>query len=950
MSLIKDKTDKSKLCPQNLKYAAENESIYSQQSSTSRGLPQQRHLKNKQYPYIDSHLDSQYIATSHDGEFIASFNSDKFELKYYKTGNITEAFPINNNIQIEANASVLQTDLWWSLTVSNAIKLDDNKVDILIALSCFEDKDMKSSSPTTKFSSSSITSDYEKGDGVLIESRTWVFSAVYNKQIQTTIDNIGGVVRFLDNVVSPHSDKDPDSTLELELILMNSSGIYKSIIYPQFQYRIPKSIMSWYNIDYKSYKEFLFPPTVYLDIKKLFQDDPCTKYLESCVDKNYFFSENYQAQKVDVYNLHTGDLEISLHKRVPIIKASALSSSNTDKSIFSLSQYEYMIAHCSNLNVITLYLVENGLEITTKIFPQIFRILFITFIDNDTKLFIVAQDYACNEDNEDDKENVDKAKLIIKIIIWDIFGTNNFYQQFDTDKDLNLMCLMYANDKDFFASSFGRIYSLDEDGNLLSLLDHPDISHLLKGNEMLQTCFDNLSQLQINNSNDNEDYHMIYNLDKSFSNIKDNKDILIVNNIEPWNNMKEYKKISVFLNDERTTQLIIGKTTIQVWQIKNTKVKETKKRVLKYIWSSLGYKGFEIESNSISIGKNKFSLKILLHSLNLPTNTSQHLIYYPNNPNTIKDVCEALEFLHIHKNLCIGPKNYQRFKDIFYNTEKLAYRCFKKSPSLWRLNDIRHDIMANLIRGHNNSLIKKILFKDNEFGDSNQALKNDKHYLHTPRLYGWQKQRKTTDLELAINDSKDAAIVGFLLEYYSNHAMENIGWMFTVAKAIPLLLNHNLAKEVMINQCFIDTLELMKGKKEGVIPLTTKPRLRQKVTKKTSLFHFNLFNRKSEFDKYMEDMEDDNEMAKLTSVHIVPLPDFLVYPHGIKDEKLHLTKLIKRLLKLIFWPRKYVLRNDETDHSSFLRILRQKRNEFMYDNPSLEACINFKFSSARCFQ
>ncbi|CAJ0759343.1 16381_t:CDS:2, partial [Entrophospora sp. SA101] len=205
------------------------------------------------------------------------------------------------------------------MVVSNAIKLDDNKVDILITLSCFEDKDMKSSLSTTKSSSSSITSDYEKGDGVLIESRTWVFSAVYNKQIQTTIDNIGGVVRFLDNVVSPHSDKDPDSTLELELILMNSSGIYKSIIYPQFKYRIPKSIMNWCNVDYKSYKEFLFPPTVYLDIKKLFQDEP--------------------SQKVDVYNLHTGDLEISLHKRVPIIKASALSSSNTDESIFSLSQY-----------------------------------------------------------------------------------------------------------------------------------------------------------------------------------------------------------------------------------------------------------------------------------------------------------------------------------------------------------------------------------------------------------------------------------------------------------------------------------------------------------------------------------------------------------------------------------------------------------------------------------
>ncbi|CAH1769677.1 12526_t:CDS:2, partial [Entrophospora sp. SA101] len=141
----------------------------------------------------------------------------------------------------------------------------------------------------------------------------------------------------------------------------------------------------------------------------------------------------------------------------------------------------------------------------------------------------------------------------------------------------------------------------------------------------------------------------------------------------------------------------------------------------------------------------------------------------------------------------------------------------------------------------------------------------------------------------------------------------------------------------------------MKGKKESVIPLTTKPRLCQKVTKKSSLFHFDLFNRKSVFDKYMKNMEDDNEMAKLTSVHIVPLPDFLVYPHGIKDEKVHLTKLIKRLLKLIFWPRKHVIRNNESDHSSFSRMLRQRRNELMCNNPSLEACIKFKFSSARWY-
>ena len=89
-------------------------------------------------------------------------------------------------------------------------------------------------------------------------------------------------------------------------------------------------------------------------------------------------------------------------------------------------------------------------------------------------------------------------------------------------------------------------------------------------------------------------------------------------------------------------------------------------------------------------------------------------------------------------------------------------------------------------------------------------------------------------------------------------------------------------------------------------------------------------------------------MANLTSVRVVPLPDFFVYPHGIKDEKLHSTELAKSLLKLLLLPRGYVI-SHESNHSSFLRVIREKRNELMYDNPSLEACIKFKFSSARYY-
>jgi hypothetical protein len=38
---------------------------------------------------------------------------------------------------------------------------------------------------------------------------------------------------------------------------------------------------------------------------------------------------------------------------------------------------------------------------------------------------------------------------------------------------------------------------------------------------------------------------------------------------------------------------------------------------------------------------------------------------------------------------------------------------------------------------------------------------------------------------------KDTIIVAYLLEYYSQHAMEDPGWMTTVSKALPLLFKYH---------------------------------------------------------------------------------------------------------------------------------------------------------------
>ena len=73
MQAIKDEKDKSKLYPQDL----ETESIYSQPNPVYKGLSQPRHLSSKKYPHVVNHLGSLYIATSHDGKFVTTFNSGK---------------------------------------------------------------------------------------------------------------------------------------------------------------------------------------------------------------------------------------------------------------------------------------------------------------------------------------------------------------------------------------------------------------------------------------------------------------------------------------------------------------------------------------------------------------------------------------------------------------------------------------------------------------------------------------------------------------------------------------------------------------------------------------------------------------------------------------------------------------------------------------------------------
>jgi len=47
---------------------------------------------------------------------------------------------------------------------------------------------------------------------------------------------------------------------------------------------------------------------------------------------------------------------------------------------------------------------------------------------------------------------------------------------------------------------------------------------------------------------------------------------------------------------------------------------------------------------------------------------------------------------------------------------------------------------------------------------------------------------------------KDTIVVAYLLEYYSRNAMDSVGWMTTVSKAIPFLFKYNYGS--LFNQNF----------------------------------------------------------------------------------------------------------------------------------------------------
>src|SRR5579862_3659782 len=83
----------------------------------------------------------QYIATSPDGTQVVTLNTKTYQLKLCNSNDLSEFYEIR--CADFKNVNEPSEKVNWSLSVSNKFILADGTYDALIAVSCFDDNDMR---------------------------------------------------------------------------------------------------------------------------------------------------------------------------------------------------------------------------------------------------------------------------------------------------------------------------------------------------------------------------------------------------------------------------------------------------------------------------------------------------------------------------------------------------------------------------------------------------------------------------------------------------------------------------------------------------------------------------------------------------------------------------------------------------------------------------------------
>ncbi|RIB26874.1 hypothetical protein C2G38_143873 [Gigaspora rosea] len=689
------------------------------------------------------------------------------------------------------------------------------------------------------------------------------------------------------------------------LVILNACGIHK------YQF----GQLNNNNVGY--IQNLRYPKRIYNTINfNIIFDHSCMEYIQKCLNKHYFLVDTTieNAQYMELYDLKTDQL-------VNTFKRPNLNSLNFIANIpanFAISNNNKLLAYNSG-NQVKLYLIECGLEIASieiKTDEMSFHGYFIHFFNDDERLLIYRSKNKCT--------------------IWDIFGSIQKSNKLEIQLEHELEIV------DFLKFDY---YQLERSNSFIIIVKNKE----KEGKEFSEDkrIYDDLTLDYLKRKGDKQDFQIL-SLDETFeerTHIKHKLFIFDLDNkkseldeyyyiFEPWLfaslGEKETPRYSVYLDKKKEILLLIGSHTIQVWY------DQSKERTLEFI--------SVIDKNERKSEIKKIEYAIRKFKLSIQSKDSQSVIEIGNNDDityTAKEACHTLKYLNqiyhpsnrfnrVYSRSLTNEKCHLKFQEIVKQTRNIILRFIRLYPIAWRLIDFRFDLLSILIEAREYQLIKYILFGEVI------SLRS----LHMPQYTSWGGETINTIFKAFADD--DPIYLGYLLEYYSNKAIENIGWMITVGEIIPMLYNKNnknygiykfYIQLLLYKPCFgrkkldiqfFEFLEIpptISNCSETFIPIT------QLIPQESIL--------------KVEEISPD----KIPYTQMVPLIDFAT--NNELSLELRGNKFMN-FLKSIFCPGEFVPPDEY--HVPFLSLLYEVENNYddhFYYNPSMEAIMNFMWYSSK---
>ncbi|PKY38781.1 hypothetical protein RhiirA4_439612 [Rhizophagus irregularis] len=801
-----------------------------------------------------------YIAVSPSGGEIATLDRNTHKLVIW---HVTEGNAIEHRSTYPLRHNITENSINWSLAISD----EDSDGNTLIALSCFnfnnlDDDENENSSPLTPLTEVIAASENDISQ-VNPFSSSSTERLVNNEASTSDNANYEGIINYLSSI-----------ELRTTRIVSISSGLKK-----------------WPEIEgFYGFLQFFKGSTLLtisnnFGIIRICKDDSKdlssgSKYIHNLLTRQtrsrtidyHNRSDDYEKKSYEIIgypNNFVENLEIMYEEeQINFIKNSIMCG----KLIIQNEENNLEMYNLLSKNMEMLYYHSKfQTELTNNILAisKNAKLLAVTINKNSVALYLNENslNIACKEFsmidgkiiymtffNDDEKllllELPEKDETKNNLIIWNIFE--------DTEK-------IYSFDNQRFQilDLFGTIAYIDNsrdinDNQFIKLFDeeNPNEFEIRNNDEILMiNLFEVLESLELSE---------IYNTRGYDQHERRKKDT------EPWLDSDHYQTFR-WLDNNETTRISYGFYTIQIW----------KNNELIYIYSA-NYNNVQESSEPLN---------------------DNNVNEFVNGCFTTEHVNDAYNSLIFFCNLKLSTIKIKKLKvdEFIEKTKRIIHNVINNNPSLWRLLDVKYNLTENLIRSQSNDIIELIL---------NSTEENTK--LHIPQLYDWNGRKKTRHELLIALENNNIRIIQRLLDYYSNNAMDNAGWMITLTQALPKISEKfpELIKELFNNPVFYEKkMHLAKSRIKTI--LSSNPY-------STFIVDTRLPTKYKLKDKIPRDLNDNlNEIE----IYMIPLPDFNEFLEGRK----------------------------QTINCPFFKLVAQKNLDLFYKkNSTLEATVSFvMFTSAK---